>query len=138
MTPLRASLVISAKPEAVWALVGDVTQHPQWSADALEIQHIDGDTFRSRANTKGRIFTATLEVLLSVPERRLEFRAIDSTGTYLHRIDLASQGGGTLVTRRVEAEQLSLKQRLVSTAALPIRIGALRRSLERLAEVAPD
>jgi hypothetical protein len=137
VTLLHASLVISAKPDAVWVLVGDLSRHPEWAADALEVSSMDDGSYRSRANAKGRISTATLEVVLSVQERRLEFRSTDSTGTYLHRIDLAPQGGGTLVTRRVEPQQLSPRERTLASITLPMRIAALRRSLERLAEVAP-
>lgn len=138
MAGFSASLVISAKPDAVWEWVGDLTRHPDWSADALEITRVSEGSYISRANARGRVFTATLEVLTSHPERRIEFRATDSTGTYRHRIDLARQGGGTLVTRYVEAERLTPKQRVLAMIALvPVRRPSLRRSLDRLAEVAP-
>jgi uncharacterized protein YndB with AHSA1/START domain len=139
MPTFGASLVISAKPDAVWALVGDLTRHPDWSADALEITPVGGDRYTSRANAGGRVFTATIQVLVSEPEKRIEYRVSGESGVYRHRIDLARQGGGTLVTRRVEPERLTPRQRVVAAVALfPVRRPALHRSLERLAEVAPD
>ncbi len=139
MPGFSTSLVISAKPDAVWALVGDLTRHPQWSADALEITAVGDDRYTSRANTRGRLFAATIQVLVSEPEKRIEYRVSDESGIYRHRIDLARQGGGTLVTRHVEPEQLTPRQRVLAAAALfPVRRPALQRSLERLADLAPD
>ena len=139
MPTFGASLVISAKPDAVWVLVGDLTRHPEWSADALEVTAVGADRFTSRSNARGRLFMATIQVLVSEPEKRIEFRVADESGVYRHRIDLARQGGGTLVTRRVESEHLTPRQRVVAAAALfTVRRPALHRSLERLAEVAPD
>ena len=137
MRGLSVSLVISAKPDAVWALVGDLTRHPEWSADALEVTALGSTTFRSSANSHGRVFVADLEVIDSQPERVIEFRAIDRTGTYRHRIELARQGGGTLVTRHFRPERLGFGQWVFVSAVLPVRRRALRQSLERLAELAP-
>lgn len=139
MPAFGASLVISAKPDAVWVLVGDLTRHPDWSPDPLEIRPVDADRYACRTNVKGRVFTATIQILVSEPEKRIEFRVTDESGIYRHRIDLARQGGGTLVTRRVEPEHLTPRQRVVAAAALfTVRRPALHRSLERLAEVAPE
>jgi uncharacterized protein YndB with AHSA1/START domain len=132
-----AAIVVSAKPAAVWALVGDLTRHPEWSGDRLEVTGVGGGTFRTRAFSRGRVFTAEVEVLRSEAERLIEYRATDQTGTYLHRIYLARQGGGTLVKRTVIPERLGLGQRLLSWVILfPIRLPALRHSLECLGEAA--
>ena len=139
MPGFGASLVVSAHPDRVWEFVGDLLRHPEWAADALEITQIDEWSYSCRANARGRIFNARIDVLVKAPERRIEFRVTDESGVYRHRIDLARQGNGTLVTRHVHAEQLSPSQRIRALIALfPIRRPALQHSLERLAEVAPD
>jgi hypothetical protein len=52
----------------------------------------------------------------------------------MHRIGLAGIENGTLVTRQVTPMNLSLGQRVLSTAARsPIRIQNLHGSLQRLA-----
>jgi uncharacterized protein YndB with AHSA1/START domain len=132
-----AAIVVSAKPWAVWELVGDLNRHPAWSANDLEVTDLGGGRFRTVATTRGRTFTAEVEVLRSEPERLFEFRATDETGTYLHRVYLARQGGGTLVKRTVGPERLSRLQRVLAWVILfPVRLPALRKSLARLGEAA--
>lgn len=123
-----------ATAETLWPLVSDLTRHGEWSADPLTVTATGDGTYESVAKSKGKEFRATLEVLESVEPSRFAFRATDATGTYEHRITLAPDGGGTTVTREIEATDLSLAQKALFYAVLPIvKKPNARKALENLA-----
>lgn len=135
MRTFSAQLEIDAAPENLWPLVGDLRRHPEWSMDDIEVTEIGADRFLSKVKTGSRTLTAQIHVTTSHPNELIEFRVRDETGTYMHRIGMAQLDDGTLVNRQVTPTQLSLGQRVLSTAARsPIRIPSLHDSLRRLAE----
>lgn len=136
MPQYTAAVRADASPDALWPLVSDLTRHGEWAADPLTVSP-SGDGYESVARSKGKEFKARIEVLESVPPRRFAFRATDATGTYEHVITLEPDGAGTNVTREITATGLSLPQRVLFYAVLPIvKKPNARKALERLAEVA--
>ena len=125
-----------ASPGEVWPLVADLTRHGEWSADPLTVT-ATGDGYESVATSKGKEFRAKLAVLESVEPRRFAFRATDATGTYEHVITLEPDGAGTSITREITATSLSLPQKALFYAVLPIiKKPNARKALEKLAAAA--
>lgn len=123
-----------APAETLWPLVSDLTRHGEWAADPLTVTATGEGTYESVARSKGKEFRARLEVLELVAPSRFVFRATDATGTYEHRFTLAPDGGGTTVTREIEATGLSFAQKALFYAVLPIvKKPNARKALERLA-----
>jgi hypothetical protein len=127
-----------ATAEALWPLVSDLTRHGEWSADPLDVTLVGEGRYESVARSKGKEFRARLSVTESVPPRRFAFRATDATGTYEHVITLEPDGTGTTITREIEAKELSLGQKALFYAVLPIvKKPNARKALEKLASLAP-
>lgn len=123
-----------ASAEAVWPLVSDLTRHGEWSADPLTVTATGPGEYESVARSKGKEFRASLTVVESVPQQRFAFRATDATGTYEHVLTLTPDGDGTVVTREIDAVSLSLGQRVLFYAVLPIvKKPNARKALENLA-----
>lgn len=126
-----------ASAEAVWPLVSDLTRHGEWSADPLTVTAVADGAYESVARSKGKEFRATLEVLESVAPSRFAFRAKDATGTYEHVITLAPEGSGTTITREITATDLSLGQKALFYAVLPVvKKPNAQKALDKLASLA--
>lgn len=126
-----------ASAETVWPLVSDLTRHGEWSADPLTVNALPGGGYESVARSKGKEFRATLEVLESVEPSRFAFRAKDATGTYDHVITLEPDGAGTAITREVTATDLSLGQKALFYAVLPVvKKPNAQKALDKLASLA--
>ena len=138
MPKYTAQRRVETSPETVWPLVSDLTKHGEWSADPLTVTATGETTFESVATSKGKEFRATLTVLESDAPRRFAFRATDATGTYEHTFTLAPDpAGGTTVTREVDATELTLAQKALFYAVLPIvKKPNAQKALDRLAAVA--
>jgi hypothetical protein len=136
MPSYSATAHADVPPDRVWPLVADLTRHGDWSADPLTVTAVDGG-YESVATSKGREFRARLTETESVPPSRYAFRAVDATGEYEHVITLAHDGAGTRVTRVVTATGLTLAQRVLFYAVLPVvKKPNARKALERLAAAA--
>lgn len=134
MPKYSARVRADAAPEAVWPLVSDLTRHGEWAADPLTVTSVSDGAYESVARSKGKEFRASLTVLESVAPRRFAFRATDATGTYDHVLTLLPDGSGTVVTREISAASLSLGQRALFYAVLPIvKKPNARKALENLA-----
>lgn len=126
-----------ASPEAVWPLVSDLTRHGEWSADPLTVTAVADGAYESVARSKGKEFRAALRVLESVAPRRFAFRAKDATGTYDHVITLEPDGTGTAITREITATDLSLGQKALFYAVLPVvKKPNAQKALDTLASLA--
>lgn len=136
MPKFSATVRADAPPAAVWPLVADLTRHGEWAADPLTVSRGAGG-YESVAKSKGKEFRATLAVLDETPPKRFAFRATDATGTYEHVFTLEPDGAGTRVTREVTATGLTLGQRALFYAVLPIvKKPNARKALDRLAAAA--
>lgn len=134
MPGFAASVVIDRTAVELFGVVSDVSTHPRWAANSLNVQRTGERTWRSIAHAKGRTFHADLIVTAIEPDRMFEFVASDETGTYRHRFTLDPVEDGCRVERSVTVERLGRGQRLLYWLTLvPVRKPALRTSLERLA-----
>lgn len=121
----RATAVVNARPEALWALVTDITRSGEWSPENTggvwlgeARQAIAGERFKA-TNHRGRArWTTTCEVIAAVPGREFAF----VTGTRdkpqtLWRYVLEPTAHGTRVT-----ESFKLVRPLGAAARLLTRI----------------
>jgi Polyketide cyclase / dehydrase and lipid transport len=110
---------MAAPPEAIWALVSDVTRIGSYSPETFEAEWLDGADapavgarFRGhvKRNGKGPVYWTTCTVLASVPGREFAF-GVGPTGKPLNvwRYRLEPAEDGTDVTESFE---------LANTAAL--------------------
>lgn len=132
MPTYRASIDIAASPHDVYAHVADPVAHGAWSADPLEVTHVEGGRYRSSAVSKGRRIEAELTLVEHVRPARVVLDAVDATGSWRHTFTITPAPGGTLVTREISGD-LSLAQLLLYwVVLLPIKKPSNQRSLQRL------
>jgi uncharacterized protein YndB with AHSA1/START domain len=134
----RVQIPINAAPAKVYAYVSDLTRHGEWSSDPVQIIALTsgpvtaGSRYRSTAQSHGVTFNTELEVTEYNPPSRFAFEGEDGTGKFSHVFTFQAQGGGTLVTRRIQFEA-TLIQWLVFLAVLyPVRIPSAKRTLQQL------
>lgn len=132
-----ATTIIPAPVEDVHALIADLTTHPRWAADDLQVERTGDGAWRTTAAAKGRSFTADLVVTEDRPPSRFVFEVTDETGRWRHIFDLEATATGCSVTRTVEPIELRPLQRLLYWAVrVPVKLPSLRTSLERLSNIA--
>ena len=138
MPEYTVSIDVAAPAERVFAEVADLTIHPTWSADPLEIEPVDtspvgaGKAYRSRATSKGKRISAELTVTQCARPTLFEFTTNDLTGRYMHQFRLRESGAGTHIERRVTAT-LGLRQRLLYMLVFrAVKLPNARRAMRRL------
>lgn len=99
---------VAASPEAVWALVSDVTRIGEFSPETFEAEWLDGATgpavgarFRGhvKRNGKGPTYWTTCTVTVCEPGRAFAFAVGPGTkAVNTWRYELVPAGGGTEVT----------------------------------------
>lgn len=153
MRPLTESVTvhIDAPPEAVWALVSDVTRIGEFSPETLEGRWIDGADgpavgakFQGhvKRNGRGPMYWTTCRVTRCEPEKDFAF-VVEvpgmGAGVNTWRYQLAPAGTGTDVTESFELTP-SLFIRLYWTLAGPLRsrtnIRGMTETLNRIKAVA--
>jgi hypothetical protein len=107
----EAQIHVRATPEAVYALVSDVTRTPEISPEILECTWLDGATgpavgarFKARNKVPNRPAWHNKPVVtVAEPGRRFSFaRTEPFAGTVEWTWDLQPDGDGTLVTERYD------------------------------------
>ncbi len=103
---------IDATPETVFALVADLTRHPEWADQRLTVHHVAGPEhgpgaeYTTRAthilphttkSANGRVV-----VRESTPSRRFQYECWDEGGHYLWTFDLEPIGSGTQLRHTVK------------------------------------
>ena len=138
MPSYRVATDITAPPEVVFALVGDLAAHGDWAADDVVVEPVDdaplamGKRYRSKAHAKGKTFTADLELMAHEPTSRVVFTATDATGRFTHTITLAPTSNGTHVERAIDGKLSAGQALLFWLVLLPVKKPSARASLERL------
>ena len=136
---------VDAPPEAVWALVSDVTAIGRFSPETFEAQWLDGATgpalgarFKGhvKRNGRGPVYWTTCEVVACEPGREFGF-AVLTGGRALNtwRYRLAPAGDGTDVTESFELADtpaLRLYWRLLGWARGRTNREGMRATLERV------
>ena len=125
MSDLTFSIFINAEPEVVFPYVGDLLRHREWATNPMQFEALSpgpvqaGSHYRSVARFMGRVITAELAITEYQPPQRFAFTVSDQTGHYEHQFSLKPQEGGTLVERRVLAED-SLAKRIIGIIIFPL------------------
>jgi len=144
-----AEVVTTAPPEAVWAVLTDVTRVGEWSHECRSVTWAGekrggvGARFRGR-NTSGRVrWSRACTVVTWEPERELAYRTsggvafADSTEW---RFTLTpADGGGTVIRQSYQVVSLRVWADRVIWALIPAhhdRLAALQDDLGRLAAIA--
>jgi uncharacterized protein YndB with AHSA1/START domain len=140
---IEVSVHIEAPPEAVWALVSDVTRIGEFSPETFEAQWTGGSTgpevgalFKGhvRRNGVGPTYWSPCRVTRCEPNRLFEF----SVGTKQMALNhwgyrLEPQGTGTEVTEYFRIEP-NLAMRLYWTVLGPLRARTNRRGMRATLE----
>jgi uncharacterized protein YndB with AHSA1/START domain len=136
---------VDAPPEAVWALVSDVTAIGRFSPETFEAQWLDGATgpalgarFKGhvKRNGRGPVYWTTCEVVACEPGREFGFAVLTggrALNTWRYRLEPA--GGGTDVTESFELADtpaLRLYWRLLGWARGRTNREGMRATLERV------
>ncbi len=136
---------VDAPPEAVWALVSDVTAIGRFSPETFEAQWLDGATgpalgarFKGhvKRNGRGPVYWTTCEVVACEPGREFGFAVLTggrALNTWRYRLEPA--GGGTDVTESFELADtpaLRLYWRLLGWARGRTNCEGMRATLERV------
>ena len=113
------SVDINAPRDRVFAYVADISRHPEWGMDLIEVDGPrgvaqEGFTYQTAGTLRGKRNESTLFVsALQAPEL-LEFEAQDSSGIVGHVFVFEATGdGSTHVTRTIYA--------IVQPATAPLR-----------------
>jgi uncharacterized protein YndB with AHSA1/START domain len=124
MTTKTYSTHIDASPETVFDYVTDVTRHPEWAHEKIEIEREAGS-----ANEAGAAFAYTvhfmgttkgiLTVKESVRPSRFVYECDDPSGHYRWTFEIAPEDGGTRLTHRVEFLRESLRVKVMKPVMLP-------------------
>jgi hypothetical protein len=112
---------MSAPPDAVWALVSDVTRIGSYSPETFEAEWLDGATgpavgvkFRGhvKRNGKGPVYWTTCVVSTCVPGSAFGFDVLTGgkpLNTWTYRIEPADDGGSDVTESFRLADTWSLK-----------------------------
>jgi uncharacterized protein YndB with AHSA1/START domain len=100
------STTISATPERVWAVLGDVKRMPEWSEDLATVDLLEGDgrtpgsRFRGNNQSGERTWSMTCVIDAFEEGRSLEFHTENDEGETRTRwwYRIAPDGDGTAVT----------------------------------------
>lgn len=141
----EADVVIRRPPEAVWAVVADVTRVGEWSDECLRCTWVEGAAgpvagarFRGRNRRGGLRWSRLNEIVVADAPRELVWRTVPS-GPYPDsvewRITLCPEGDGTRVTESYRIVHIPKLMEWVITAFFPPhrdRTSDLERDLDRL------
>lgn len=138
------SIVVSAPPAAVYAIVTDFANYPTWAADLKEVTVLDADDdgtahqVRYRAAAFGRSTTYVLAYDYSEAPHKLNWE--QASGDITARIDgqyvFEPQGDGTKVTYHLEVDlKFPLPGFIKQRAAARIVGTALRQLRDRVESV---
>ena len=141
------SILVNAKPEAVFAYVSDLTQHGEWSGGPLKVEAVStgpvavGSQYRSVGDVAGQKNRANdVRVTEYQPPSRFAFVAKDASfGDVVHEFTFIAQDGGTLVGRTVRMTTspfmaFMLKaviDRMIGTPMMNKAFAALKAKMEK-------
>lgn len=72
----ESSILIDRSPEAVWAVVADVTRIPEWSPVCHRVDRLEGDRYRGHNKLNGVRWTREFQITESDPPRTLAFSTL--------------------------------------------------------------
>jgi len=138
MPTYRVATDIAVPPQAAYDAVADLTGHPVWAADPIEVTPVDdapvvaGKRYRSTATSKGKTFTADLVVTEHQPPERFAFTATDATGCYQHRFTVSPTPAGCRVEREIHGDLTTSQRLLFALVYLPVKRPNAKKAMGRL------
>lgn len=138
LASFSVSIMIQATPENVFAYIADLTRHPEWASDPVQIVAITekpvrvGSRYRSEAQSHGITFKAELVVTKYDPPVCFGFSGVDATGKFSHEFKLIPQKGATLLKRKINFDATLLQWLTFLVVLYPVRIPSAKRTLQLL------
>jgi len=122
---VEVSVRIAAEPEAVFALVADLSRMPEWSPETTSVQWLDGSAaaapgarFRGSNRNGRRAWSTTCTIVAFEPPHVIAWRVTAygiRISRWTYRVEPAADGG-TLLTESADDERPGL-MKLVAPAA---------------------
>lgn len=116
--PISASVDVAAPPEAVWAVVSDVTRMPEWSPELRRLFVLGRREPRVGMQLLGinrrgyAAWPTTSKVVRFEPGRAVAWKTRESGATWTY--ELEAVGGGTRLTGRRDLPKFTLGTTLMA------------------------
>src|SRR3972149_7335314 len=126
MPAIERQITIDATPEQVFGYLSDITRHPEWAAQKLEVKPASGGSVEAGSSfeTVGHQFGAqpgAVTVTELVPNQKIVYESDGPVGHFRHQFLMQSEGNGVRLTKSLEPLKVS---------SLPLRVlGPLVRSV---------
>ena len=125
MTTKIYSTHIDASPETVFDYVTDVTRHPEWAHEKLEIERNAGTGNEAGAAFDYTVhFMGTIKGILTVKESvrpsRFVYECNDPSGLYRWTFEVTPEGEGSRLTHRVDFLRESVMVKMTKWFMLPL------------------
>ena len=128
------SIVASTTPEAAYAYVADITKHPEWSPDSMQIEPEQagppavGSKYKATGHLQGKPNSSVVEITALNPDHSVTFTATDGNSIFQHEFVFTKEPGGTRIDRNVTPIKTPLFFKLIFPMLEPlvIRKGTMR------------
>jgi uncharacterized protein YndB with AHSA1/START domain len=142
MAAIERQVTMNVPPEQVFAYVSDLTRHPEWANHKLEVVKTSegpvavGSTYSSVGHEMGE-HKGAVKVTELQPNTVFAYEAEDDTGDFRHYFRLQAADGGTLVTKGIDPQRLSMMMKLLMPVGRIFMVprlldGDLKRIKEKL------
>lgn len=144
--PVEVSVRVAAPPEAVFALVADLSRMAEWSPETTGVRWLDGAAgpalgarFRGTNRNGRRAWSTTCTIVALDPPREIAWRVTAyglSISRWAYRVE-PTDDGGSLLTEMADDERIAL-MRLAAPAATGVsdraehNLRTMRETLERI------
>jgi hypothetical protein len=101
------SITARTTPEAAYAYLADVANHPEWSPDSMTVEREGsgavgvGTTYRTVGHLQGKPNPAVVEVTQLAAPTRFSFTSTDGNSKWLHEFTVSAADSGARINRRV-------------------------------------
>jgi carbon monoxide dehydrogenase subunit G len=136
------AVTIRRPPAAVFAFLADGEKGSRWRPGVLDIQRVSGDGVGTRytqgvSGPRARRIAADYEIIVLIPNRRLEFQTIAGPARPHGRYDLEPIDSGTRLTFSLDAPLSGLKKLLIGSAIQKMMDAEVRNLdiLKRILEI---
>jgi uncharacterized protein YndB with AHSA1/START domain len=122
MPRIERQTTISASPEAVFAYVSDISRHPEWAAQPLEMEPASagppavGSVFKCVGHQFGS-HAGEVTITELVPNEKVTFEANDDSGHFRHGFVIQQKDGKVLLVKTLEPLQMRGPLKLLSPIA---------------------
>src|SRR3989304_6153265 len=126
MPAIERQITINASPEQVFGYLSDITRHPEWAAQKLEVKRASGGSVEAGSSfeTVGHQFGAqpgAVTVTELVPNQKIVYESDGPVGHFRHQFLMQGEGNGVRLTKSMEPLKVS---------SLPLKLlGPLVRSV---------